>query len=164
MSGTASTSVSVVVSRWFPATREAVYQAFTDPARLTRWFSPSDDVATTVVDFDLRLGGRYRLAFHFPQGHTDYVVGKYLEISPSRRLVYTWTWEQPDPFAGIDTTVTVELSDSDGGTIVAVTHDRFPSEERRGIHEIGWQATLARLARLFEPVDQPAHNRNSSPK
>lgn len=78
MSGRTSSSVSVVVSRWIPATREAVYRAFTDPARLSRWFSPSEDVATTVVDFDLSVGGCYRLAFHFPQGHTDYVVGKYL--------------------------------------------------------------------------------------
>ena len=59
----------------------------------------------------------------------------------------------PDPFAGIETLVTVELSDKGDGTNVVVTHDRFPDAERRAVHDHRWHATLARLAGL---LDEPS--------
>lgn len=140
----------VVARRTYAASRQAVFEAFTQADQIARWLSPSDDVSTTVLEFDFRPGGAYRLAFHFPGGRTDYVVGRYLEISEGTRLVYTWTWEEPDPFAGVETLVSVDFFDSGYGTTVLVNHDRFPTQERRSIHDDGWQATLARLARLFE--------------
>ena len=162
MTGRSDTTEAVVACRSYPVARETAFRAFTDPVWLARWLSPSDDVSMTVLAFDLPPQGASPLAFHFPDGRTDFVVGRYLEIVRDERLVYTWTWEEPDPFAGVESLVTVEFSDREGGTSVVVTHDRLPTEERRQIHESGWQETLARLARLLESVARSPHREDSA--
>jgi uncharacterized protein YndB with AHSA1/START domain len=155
---------AVVARRTYTAAREIVFRAFTDPTWIARWLSPSNEVSTTVLAFDLRPEGAYRLAFHFSDGRTDIVVGRYLEIAKDERLVYTWMWEEPDPFAGVESLVTVDLSDCANGTAVVVTHERLPNEERRRIHDTGWQETLARLARLLEAVNGSPHPENLASK
>lgn len=150
MTSPSRTVEAVIARRTYPVPREMVFRAFADPEWLARWLSPSNDVSTTVIEFDFRPGGSYRLAFHFPGGRADMVVGKYVDVRTNERLVYTWTWEAPDPFAGVESLVTVDLSDSVDGTCVALTHELLPTEERRQIHDVGWQATLGQLAELLK--------------
>jgi len=76
------------------------------------------------------------------------VRGQYQEISP-RRIVFTWTWEEPDPHAGIETVVTIELFELGEETEILVTHERFPDEETRDRHDEGWSGALARLVKLL---------------
>ncbi len=140
---------SVEARRVYAQSVDRVYQAFTSPEQIAKWLSPSDDVSTTVHEFDLRPGGGYRLGFLFPDGRTDYVVGRYLEVLEGRRLVFTWTWEEPDVFAGLETLVRVEFRATGQGAEVSVCHERFPTEERRRIHDDGWRETLERLARFL---------------
>ena len=145
--------MKVVATRRFRAPRERVFRAFTDPADLPRWFSPSEDIATDVVELDLRAGGAYRFGFHLPHGAVEYVLGRFEEVSPPEKLVFTWTWEEPDPHAGIETLVTVELIDHGDETEVVVTHDRFPTEETRARHDEGWQGTFDRLENLLRGAE-----------
>jgi uncharacterized protein YndB with AHSA1/START domain len=77
------------------------------------------------------------------------VTGVFREILPPRRLVFTWTWEAPDPHAGLETLVTVELLASGGDTEVVVTHEWFPTAATRDRHEAGWRATLDRLEEVL---------------
>ena len=142
--------MKVVAKRRFRAPRERVFRAFTDPTDLPRWFSPSEDITTDVVELDLRVGGAYRFGFHLPDGAVEYVLGRFEEVSPPERLVFTWTWVEPDPHAGIETRVTVAFTDHGDETEVAVTHERFPSEETRKRHDEGWQGTFDRLSKLLE--------------
>ena len=141
--------MKVVARRRFRATRERVFRAFTDAAELSRWFSPSEDIATDIIELDLREGGAYRFGFHVSDGVVDYVLGTFREVSAPRRLVFTWTWAEPDPHAGIETLVTVELLEHGQETEVVVTHERFPNEETRARHEEGWQGTFDRLQKLL---------------
>ena len=120
-----------------------------DPTELARWFSPSEEIATDVIELDLRAGGAYRFGFHLPDGSVDYVLGTFEEVSSPARLIFTWTWAEPDPHAGIETLVTVEFIEHDDETEVVVTHDRFPNEETRARHDLGWQGTFDRLAKLL---------------
>lgn len=70
------------------------------------------------------------------------------EILPPRRLVFTWTWEPPNPHAGLETLVTVKLPASGRGTEVVITHVRFPSAAARtGTRPAG--ATLDRLEEVL---------------
>jgi uncharacterized protein YndB with AHSA1/START domain len=78
-----------------------------------------------------------------PNGTIHRVTGVYREISPPRKLVFTWYWET-DPSRG-DTLVTVELQQSAGTTDVVLTHEWFPDEELRDRHQWGWTSCLDNL-------------------
>jgi len=136
------------VRRWYRARPDVVFRALTEPALLERWFRPSPDVTVKVADLDLRVGGRYRFTFHFPDDRTAAVGGEYRTIARPHLVVFTWTWEPPDPNAGIDTLVTIDLNEKDGGTELALTHTSFPTEEIMRQHERGWGAVLDSLRQL----------------
>ena len=61
---------TVVISRVFQAPRKLVYEAFADPKQVVEWWGP-DGFSTTVLEMDLRPGGKWRLVMHGPDG-TDY--------------------------------------------------------------------------------------------
>lgn len=132
----------VIARRRYRTSKETVFRMFTVPTELERWFSPSEDIDTEIEELDLREGGSYRFGFQFPDGSTNHVIGEYLEIRPPGRLVFTWTWEDPDPHAGIETLVTVELVEEGDVTEVTVTHARLPDRETRERHEEGWAGAL----------------------
>ena len=138
------------VRRRYSAPRDLVFRAFTEADLLEKWFCPAPQVALQVAQLDLRVGGRYRLLYRFPGDLVVPVVGEYRTILPPRKLVFTWTWEAPDPFAGVETLVTVDLLEKDGGTEVVVTHENFPTEEKMRQHQSGWAATLERLGAALQ--------------
>jgi uncharacterized protein YndB with AHSA1/START domain len=141
----ASNPLTVTARRRYDVPPDRLFGAFTDPALLTRWFSPSADISIEILAHELRPGGRYRFRYRQPSGEINIVTGEFCAISPPTRLVFTWTWEPPDPHAGIETLVTVDFVAEGTGTRVTVTHERFPDQESRDRHEKGWRTTLARL-------------------
>ncbi len=140
-----ASQLSVLVRRHIRASRKHVFRAFTDPKKLPRWFSPSADIGTEILEHDFRVGGRYRFGFRFPDGERTTVTGVFREIASGERLVFTWSWEPPDPHAGVETLVTIVLREEQDGTEIVVTHDRFPRHEIRDRHDAGWRTTLDRL-------------------
>jgi uncharacterized protein YndB with AHSA1/START domain len=148
-----SPTLEVVARRPYRASRATVFRAFTEPEYLTGWFSPSSDISLEVLDFTLREGGKYRFGFRFPDGQKNFVVGEYREISRPSKLVFTWTWEAPDPHAGIETIVTVELLEHGEETEVVVHHARFPNEETCHRHEQGWNGALERLHDFLQTLE-----------
>lgn len=145
---------NVTVQRRYRASPETLFRLFTEPAMLSRWFSPTEDITTEVVEHDLREGGTYRIGFRFPSGKTNFVTGRFREIAPPHRLVFTWSWEEPDPHAGFETRVVIDLVPRGGETEVLVRHERFPDQETRSRHEGGWNGTLDRLQKLLRKVQQ----------
>ena len=71
------------ITRTFAAPQEKVFQAWTDPKELTRWFKPSDDFSTLPAEVDLRVGGQYRINMKAPDGSPHTVVGTYREVNPT---------------------------------------------------------------------------------
>lgn len=138
------------IARTFPAPREKVFRAWTDPEILKRWLAPTDEYTTSIPEWDLRVGGRYRLEMKYSDGNVYSVGGTYREIEPPDRLVYTWRWisgiEDPD-FP--ETLVTVEFREAGDSTDVVMTHERLPDEKQRSEHEKGWNGCLDRLAEVF---------------
>lgn len=141
----------VRVSRTIQASRHRVFRAWTDPELLMRWFIEPDG-EMQVRELDLRTGGRYALEGR-DRGKPWRIEGRYLEVVPPERLVYTWTWENDpalgDPVGG-DTLVTVEFLERGAGTEVVVTHERLATERARADHGAGWIGCLDRLGSLVE--------------
>lgn len=119
-----------------------VFRAFTEPELMVQWFAPFDGMPTTA-HVDLCVGGEYRICMGRRTG-----AGRYLEISPPSKLVFTWIWR--DEAIPTETVVTVALDPCEEGTRLILTHERLPSEVSCMGFEAGWTANLARLLRLFD--------------
>jgi len=113
----------LVVSRTVNGPARLVFEAWTKPELLERWWAPkSFPISLLSCEIDPRVGGKYRLVFGY-EGSTMEFFGRYLEVTPPSRLV--WTNDEGDD-GGTVTTVTFE--ERDGKTLVVV-HDLYPSKE-----------------------------------
>lgn len=139
----------LIIQRRFDVPCEKVFEAWTRPEALERWFAPCDTMGTRVLTWELNLGGRYRIRMS-EQGGKEYVVGGlFRDIDPPNRLVFTWAWEpHPDetPLDYSQCTVTVELRPVGDGTELTLIHERLPNEAMRTEHQVGWEGCLDRLA------------------
>lgn len=113
----------LVVTRTFNGPARLVFEAWTTPELLMRWWVPkSFGIAFLSCEVDARTGGAYRFVFSHPDFEQPMAFfGRYLEVVPGARLV--WTNEETDQ--GQITTVTFE--ERNGQTLV-VYHDRYPSK------------------------------------
>lgn len=141
-----SPSDALLIQRRLPVTPEQVFDAFTDPARLARWFAPMNDWQTVVHELDAREGGRYRVDMVPPEGEPNRLRGRYLELRRPNLLLFTWQWDgSPE-----ETLVRIELQPVRGGCEIVLTHEKFLSPESKAQHGQGWQACLARLPEAAE--------------
>jgi uncharacterized protein YndB with AHSA1/START domain len=83
-----------------------------------------------------------------PDGDLFHLSGKFREVDPPSRLVYTFRWDPPDP-DDRETVVTLTLREQGERTEVLLTHAGFATEERRALHERGWSESFARLEQLL---------------
>ena len=112
----------LVVTRTLNGPARVVFEAWTRPELFKRWWVPkSCGVSLLSCELDVRVGGRYRLVFSHA-GSTMEFFGRYLEVTPHSRLV--WTNDEGDD--GAVTTVTLEEK---GGKTLLVVHDLYPSKE-----------------------------------
>jgi len=146
----AENSVSLVVRRTIRAAPARLFEAWTRPELLAKWWGPSD-VTCTGAEFDLRPGGRYRIANRMPDGNTLWITGVIEEVSPPERLVYSWSLEPPPDPAGAPerSRVTVQFRARGRATEVIVVHENIPSAAIRDGHEAGWIGCLEGLAVFF---------------
>lgn len=124
-----------------------MFAAWVDPEVLRRWWGAGPDWTSPAVEIDLRPGGRYRMSMQDPSGAVRTVGGRYIEVEPPRRLVYTWAWESHGAEGNAPTLVTVEFHEpSPGETRVVLTHSGFPDGHRRDQHREGWELCIANLS------------------
>lgn len=143
---TAQDDITLTIRRQFPASRNTVFAAWTDPELIPRWFAPTPDHTVEVREYDFRVGGKYQLAFSKNgEPATDIVTGEFCEIDVPERVSYTWTWLPPSNNTGVETLVTAEFIEQGDETAVVLTHTRFADDEMRGHHEQGWGGCLDSL-------------------
>jgi uncharacterized protein YndB with AHSA1/START domain len=141
----------IELQRRFRAPPERVFRALTQPAALREWWCPSGWLAGEI-EFDLRIGGTYRIAMRRGiRGDMVAVSGEFIDIKPPERLVYTWRWEGAFPDMP-PTLVTIELRGSPDETVLTLRHDNFADLGRREQHRTGWIAACNRLDRLLTPI------------
>ena len=113
----------LIVTRTFDAPARLVFEAWTKPELLKRWWAPkSAGVSLLSCEADVRAGGRYRFEFGHEGSKPMAFFGRYIEVTPHSRLV--WTNDESDD--GAVTTVTFEEK---GGKTLLVMHDLYPSKE-----------------------------------
>jgi uncharacterized protein YndB with AHSA1/START domain len=116
----------LVVTRKLNAPARVVFDAWTKPELLKRWWAPrSLGVTLFSCESDVRVGGRYRYAFGRDPENPMVFSGTYTEVSPPGRLVLTQVFEQMPSGEAI---VTVTFDERDGKTQV-VLHQLFPSKQ-----------------------------------
>jgi uncharacterized protein YndB with AHSA1/START domain len=114
----------LVVTRTFNGPARLVFEAWTKPELLKLWWAPrSTDVSLLSCEADVRVGGRYRFVFGHGASKTMAFFGRYLEVTPHSRLV--WTNEEGDGGEAI-TTVTFE---EEGGKTLLILRELHPSTE-----------------------------------
>jgi uncharacterized protein YndB with AHSA1/START domain len=143
-----SGTLALVVRRIIQASAARVFDAWTQPEQLRRWWGPRP-VTCSAAELDVRVGGVYRIANQFPDGSVLWISGTFEIVEPPRRLVYTWEVEREVCTAPERSRVTVRFEPRDGATEVIVVHERIDSEETRADHEKGWTGCLENLDALF---------------
>ena len=132
----------LALSRHYPARREKVWRAWTDPQALSRWFGPGDTECVLRTELDVREGGRYHIAFRTDDGEQHDVSGVYQVVDAPRKLSFTWAWKSTPDRVSL---VTVEFAEEGGGTRMDFRHERFFDAQARDNHRRGWTATLDKL-------------------
>ena len=108
---TTPTDREIVLTRVFDAPRDLVYDAFTKPELLKRWFGPRG-FSLTVCEVDLRVGGDWRFVLRGPDGKEMGMRGVYRELAPPERSVHT---ESYDDYPG-ESLVTAVFTEQAGKT------------------------------------------------
>lgn len=137
------TDLSLTCRRTIKASPEQIYNAWLDPAMMTRFMSPRPDMHVAEARSDAREGGRF---FVLMVGDKEYPhEGAYKELTPFSRIVFTWE----APWSAPDTQVELVLNPVADGTEVVLTHVKFMSDESRDNHEKGWNGILGKLDALL---------------
>jgi uncharacterized protein YndB with AHSA1/START domain len=139
----------LVVTRTFRAPARIVFEAWTKPELFQRWWTPkSFGISMVSCAMDVRAGGGYRLEFVFGGDASKPMAffGKYLEVTPHSRLV--WTNDEGDA-GGTVTTVTFE--EKDGKTLL-VMHDLYASKE--ALDEAIASGSTSGTGETFEQLDE----------
>lgn len=129
------------VRRVIPASRERVFDAWTDAEGMTRWMRPGPGMECRC-ELDVRVGGRFLIDMIAPDGTTLPHTGTYRVVDRPRKLVFTW---MSGPTDHRETVVTLEFLESTGGTEVVLVHDGLPAGAAEP-HEEGWGLILEHLA------------------
>jgi uncharacterized protein YndB with AHSA1/START domain len=141
----------ILIVREFDAPKHMVYEAWTNPDLVRRWWC-GERGEMTVAEIDLRVGGRWRYAMIANGGQEVAFHGEYREIVPNERLVSTEAYEgipDADEHASLNT---LTLTEVDGRTRLEVLVEH-PTQEGRDMHiqsgmEGGMQEAMDRLERV----------------
>ena len=156
-SGQNQGGAEITITRVFDAPRERVWQAWTDPEVLMRWWGPKD-FTSPACRIDLRVGGAYLFCMRSPEGQDFWSTGIYREIVPLQRLACTDSFADendnvvPASHYGMDgdfpleLQVTVTFEEQDGKTVMTLRHAGFPPGQMADLAAAGWNQSFDKLA------------------
>ena len=136
----------VRIERTFAAPAEDVFDAWTSPEVMRRWFHPAPDWDTPEADVDLRVGGKVRVVMRRPDGTEAEARGEYVLIDRPHRLVMTWTFDdEPDN----EQLIELSFSEAEGSTTVLMINSGISTDGRRDAQDEGWRGCLDQLERAL---------------
>jgi uncharacterized protein YndB with AHSA1/START domain len=139
---------TIRLHRVLRAPPERIYRAFLDADALAKWLPPNGFTGK-VHALDATVGGGYRMSFtNFTTGHSHSFSAKYTELTPHERLRYTSVFDNPGLPGEMPTTVTLRKVVC--GTELNVVQEDVPAVIPAEACYLGWQESLALLAKLVE--------------
>jgi uncharacterized protein YndB with AHSA1/START domain len=143
------TTNTIRLHRVLKATPERVYKAFLDPAAMCKWLPPCGFTGT-VHQMEAKVGGAHKMSFtNFTSGKSHSFGGRYVELKQNERIRYTDKFDDPNLPGEMMTTV--ELKKVSCGTELNVVQEGVPGVIPPEACYLGWQESLAQLAKLVEP-------------
>ena len=145
------TDQELTITRVFDAPRELLFEVWTNPDHLAQWWGPKD-CTTESWTVELEPGGAWRTCLHTPDG-VQWARGGYREIDRPERLVFSFSWEEPDGSPEHDTLVTITFAELGDKTEMTFRQAVLRSVEERDDHADGWRECFDHLtAYLKETV------------
>jgi len=151
---TLPTDEQILITREFDAPRDLVYEAWTTPELVKRWWHANRG-AVTDVEIDLRVGGKWRQAMVTPDGFEVAFHGEYRAIVPNERIVSTEVYEGlPEGVSEEEggTVNTATFVEEDGRTTVTLLIQATSKVSRDAIIESGMEDGLQDALDLLEQV------------
>ena len=146
---TLPTDEQILITREFDAPRHLVFQAYTKPELVKRWWHANRG-EMKVAEIDLRIGGEWRYVSVTDNGFEVAFHGEYREVVPNERLVSTEAYEGiPDPDANA-TLNTATFTEKDGRTTLTILVEAPSKAIRDAIIESGMEAGLQDALDLLE--------------
>jgi uncharacterized protein YndB with AHSA1/START domain len=140
---------TIKLHRVLRATPERIYRAFLDPDAMSKWLPPNGFTGK-VRHIDAKVGGGYKMSFtNFTTGNSHSFGGTYLELVPNERICHTDKFD--DPNLPGEMRVTITLKKGSCGTELNIVQEDIPSAIPAEACYLGWQESLALLAKLVEP-------------
>jgi uncharacterized protein YndB with AHSA1/START domain len=148
---------STRISRHLRAPRAVVYRAMLDPDAVAKWRVPAG-MTSRVHGYDAREGGSFRMSLTYDAAdavgktaaNTDTYHGHFAKLVADEQIVEVLEFETEDPAMKGEMTITVTLTDADGGTHLNAVHDGLPPGASAADNETGWRMALEKLAALVE--------------
>ena len=117
-----------------------------------------DGMTSRVHTFEAREGGSFRISLTYEDesntgkttAHTDTHHGHFVKLLENQQVVQVVEFETDDEAMRGEMTITMTLSDADGGTDLVATHEHLPAGVPAADNELGWNMSLAKLAALVE--------------
>jgi uncharacterized protein YndB with AHSA1/START domain len=156
-SGTATVTLpadeQILITREFDAPKHLVFQAYTTPELVKRWWNAKRG-EMTIAEIDLRVGGKWRYVMVTDGGFEVAFHGEYREIVPNERIVSTEVYEGAPQTEGVEegTLNTATFTEADGRTTLAVLVQAPRKEIRDAIIESGMEAGMQDAMDLLEEV------------
>lgn len=147
---------ALVITRIFDASRERVWQEWTDPERVKHWWGPAMFTAP-VIEIDFRVGGKYLYAMRGPDGKDYWSTGIFRKIVPLKRIELTdsfadekgnvvpATYYGMAPDFALESKVTVTFEDVGSKTKLTIRYVGVPANNLKDA-ESGWNTSLDKLA------------------
>ena len=150
---TLPTDTQILITREFAAPKHLVYQAWTTPELIKRWWSAKRG-AVTMAEVDLRVGGKWRYVMVTEEGFEVGFHGEYREVVANERLVYTEVYEgAPQAEDGEEAAVnTLTFTEKNGRTTVTTVVETRTKEVRDVIINSGMEAGMQDAMDLLEQV------------
>ncbi|HEX4498189.1 MAG TPA: SRPBCC family protein [Thermoanaerobaculia bacterium] len=141
---------TVRLHRVLRATPERVYRAFLEADAMAKWLPPYG-FTCKVHHMDAKVGGTFKMSFtNFGTGNGHSFGGEYLELVPNEQVRYSDKFDDPNLPGSMVTTAT--MTPVAFGTVLNIVQEGIPEAIPTEMCYLGWQESLAQLAKLVEPV------------
>lgn len=135
----------LLITRDFDAPASLLFSLWSEVEHFSKWMGP-EGFECPEAEIDFRIGGKYRGMIRSKDHGDSWFGGKYREIDPPNRLVFTWTWDT-GPSGEVETLITITFRENDSGLTTMTFHQSpFINVERRNSHIGGWSSLFNKLA------------------